>query len=291
MRYIYTMSHAKAYILSLNPLDSAKGKWDYGLLEEAFIRNHVEEIVVNEIPEDDRAFVVIPGGGNAGKEKEISKEISKINRVVLFITADECSLFDVDKIKHPNIEIWVQTPGFNHKNYNKLFLGAPQHLKNNLPEYPNKKYYAYFGGQVTHQRRQELATIMSTMSNVLYCPTEGFAQGDEPREYLAKMASSKIAPAPSGAVTIDSFRFYEAIEMLALPITDRKNSQGIEIDYYDYVYGQSTGIPSTNDWTKLPEIIEEIMKDYPANLHRIVAWWIKYKRDFSYKIVEQLYAS
>lgn len=285
------MSQYKAYIFSTNPLDSADGKWDYELLRLSFERNHVEQIVVSSIPKDDKAFVVIPGQGNAGNEEQINKELANLNRVVLFITGDECALFNPDAIKHPNISIWIQYPHQKHEKYNKFFIGVPQHLKNNLPNYPIKEHNIYFGGQITHQRRQELAKAISRMENVLYCPTEGFAQGDPPQEYYRKLASAKVAPAPSGAQVIDSFRFFEAIEMLTLPIGDRKDSQGREINYYDYIYGKSIPVQLTHDWNDLHKIYLELMNDYPANLHKVVCWWLKYKRDFAFKIMEDLNAS
>lgn len=281
----------KAYILITNPGETPKGKWDYGLLEEVFERNHIEQIEVDSIPEDDRAFVVIAGGGSAGKEKTINEEIVKLNKVVLFITSDECGLLNVDLIEHPDIDIWVQTPFPKHDRYHKLFLGAPIHLKENKPEYTEKKYDVYFGGQITHQRRQELAGIMSHIKNALYRPTDGFAKGDSPKDYYLNMASSRIAPTPSGAVTMDSFRFYEAIEMLSLPIYDIKDAFGVERDYYGYVYGNLVPAPSTKNWNHLQDIVDDTLEQYPANLHKVVSWWIKYKRDFSYKIMDQIYAS
>jgi hypothetical protein len=284
------MSQSKAYIFSTDPLDSANGKWDYGLLKEAFDRNHVEEIVVTSIPKDDRAFVVIPGQGNAGNEETINKELSNLSRVVLFITGDEQGLFNADAIKHPNISIWIQYPHQKHEKYNKFFIGAPRHIKEQKPDYPNKTYDVYFGGQITHQRRQELASVMPRMKNALYCPTEGFAQGDPPKEYYHKLASAKVAPAPSGAQVIDSFRFFEALEMLTLPVGDRKDSQGREMNFYEYIYGKTIPIQMTHDWNQLPNIMIEIMNDYPTNMHKAVCWWLKYKRDFAFKIMEHLNA-
>ena len=83
------MNHPKAFIYSKDPLDSANGKWDYGLLKQTFERNKIEEVVVDILPTTERAFVVIPGQGNAGKEDEINEELKNIDRVVLFITGDE----------------------------------------------------------------------------------------------------------------------------------------------------------------------------------------------------------
>ena len=280
----------KAYIYSKDPLDSANGKWDYGLLKQTFEKNKIDEVVVDYLPNTERAFVVIPGKGNAGKENEISKELNKINRVVLFITGDEENLFDVDQINHNNISIWIQYPTKKHQQYNKLPIGAPQHIKDNIPEYLQKTHDVCFAGQITHQRRQQLASTITSLNNLIYKPTDGFAKGLTPKEYYKDLFSAKIAPAPAGVVSIDSFRFFEAIEMLCVPIADLRNSKGQKENFYQYIFDQVNIFPSTNNWSELPSIINSIFKEYPNNMHRIVAWWIKYKRDFAIKIMEEVYA-
>ena len=282
------MNQIKAYLYSINPLDSANGKWDYGLLKQTFDKNHIEQVTVKKLPKEDRAFVVIPGPGNAGKEDRISKELQNIKRVVLFITGDESAYFNVDKISHPNIEIWVQYPHEKHQKYNKVFIGAPQHIKDNLPNYPIKEYDVYFGVQITHMRRQKLSEAMPSLQNSLYKPTEGFAQGDTPKDYYAAMSKAKIAPCPAGAQVIDTFRFFEAIEMLCLPVGDLVDSKGIEKDFFAYVGIEDVPVTKTNNWNNLKEIVPELLNDYPNNMHRVVCWWIKYKRDFSIKIMEQV---
>ena len=278
-----------AYIYSIDPLDAADGKWDYGLLKETFEKNNVSQIVVKEIPKADRGFVVIPGQGNAGKEDAISKQLKNLDRAVLFITGDECAFFDVDKIDHPNISIWIHYAHKKHEKYNKFFIGVPQHLKFNLPDYPVKEYDIYFGGQITHQRRKQLSKVMPNLPNALYKPTEGFAQGEQPKEYYRTLSKAKVAPAPAGAQVIDTFRFFEAIEMLALPIGDRVDSKGEMIDYFNYVYPAEIPIEKVKNWNQLQEMLPNLINNYPNNMHQVVCWWIKYKRDFSIKVMKDLY--
>ena len=284
------MNQFKAYIYSKDPLDSANGKWDYGLLKQTFERNKIEEVVVDTLPQEERAFVVIPGQGNAGKENDINDELKNIGRVVLFITGDEENLFDVDKITHENISIWVQYPTRKHQKYNKLPIGAPQHIKDNLPEYSEKTHTACFAGQITHRRRQQLADIMPSIKDSIYKPTDGFAKGDKPKEYYKNLFSAKIVPAPAGVASIDSFRFFEAIEMLCMPIADLRNSKGHKDNFYHYVFDETLPFPSTSNWIELPNIIKSVLKDYPNNMHHVVSWWIKYKRDFAIKIMSDIYA-
>jgi hypothetical protein len=283
------MNQPKAYIYSIDPLDAADGKWDYGLLKETFEKNNVKQLVVKKIPKADRGFVVIPGQGNAGKEKEISNQLKNLDRAVLFITGDECAYFNVDEINHPNISIWVQCPHQKHEKYNKFFIGVPQHLKFNLPDYPVKEYDIYFGGQITHQRRQELAEVMPNLPNALYKPTKGFAQGEQPKDYYRTLSKARVAPAPAGAQVIDTFRFFEAIEMLALPVGDLIDSKGEIIDYFNYVYPAIIPIEKIKNWNQLQKMLPNLINNYPNNMHQVVCWWIKYKRDFSLKIMRDLY--
>jgi hypothetical protein len=280
----------KTYLYSHDGKDYANDKWDYGLLKEVFDKYEIEQIKVTSIPQTDRAFVVVPGAQSLGYEDKINKEIQNISRLVLFITGDEEGKFDIDKISHPNAEIWIQYPYEKHKKYNKLPIGVPQHLSQNIPPYPTKEYDLFFAGQVTHQRRKQLAQIIQDMPNFVFKPTEGFAQGDAPIDYYKSLSKSRVAPAPSGAATVDSFRLFEAIEMLCLPIADRMDSKGNHTKFYEDLFGNNLPFDSIENWRDIRIMIAGILSEYPRNMHKVVSWWIKYKRDLSIKIMEQVNA-
>jgi hypothetical protein len=284
------MNQINAYLYSHDGKDYASDKWDYGLIKEIFDKYEINQIKVTKIPESERAFVVIPGPQTAGNENILSKELSKISRVVLFINGDENARFDVDKIIHPNIEIWIQYPHKKHAAYNKMPIGVPQHLKDNSPEYKEKEYDVYFGGQITHQRRVELSHVMPTLKNSLYGPTEGFSQGDKPKDYYAKLASAKIAPCPSGAAVIDTFRFFESIELLTLPIADTLDPKGIQTDFYKNMFGVNVPFNYVSNWNELNRLVPKLLDQYPNNMHQVVCWWIKQKRDLGIKIMRQINA-
>lgn len=282
------MNQSKCYLYSFNENDCAADKWDYGLLKEIFDKYEVDQIKVTSIPNVDRGFVVVPGPQNLGHEEDVNEEIQNISRLVLFITGDEEGKFDISKINHPNAEIWIQYPHEKHKDYNKLPIGVPQHLKKFAPEYPSKDNDLYFGGQITHPRRQQLAKVLQTMPNALFKPTAGFAQGDKPVDYYRTLSSARVAPAPSGAVVIDSFRFFEAIEMLCLPIADKVDPKGNSLEFYKYVFGYDIPVPHVSNWSELHKLAPELLNQYPKNMHKVVAWWIKYKRDLGIKIMRQI---
>ena len=290
MRFIYSMNQSKCYLYSFNEQDCAADKWDYGLLKEIFDKYDVDQVRVTSIPNTDRGFVVVPGPQNLGHEEDINTQIQNLSRVVLFITGDEEGKFDTSKINHPNADIWIQYPHEKHNNYNKLPIGVPQHLKNLAPKYPSKDNDLYFGGQITHSRRQQLAKAIQTMPNALFKPTAGFAQGDKPIDYYRTLASAKVAPVPSGAIVIDSFRFYEAIEMLCLPIADRIDPNGNYVEFYKNVFGYDIPVVHVSNWSELSSLVPKLLKEYPNNMHQLVAWWIKYKRDLGIKIMGQVNA-
>jgi hypothetical protein len=284
------MNDLKAYLYSVNQEDCAADKWDYGLLKQFFNKNNIKPDRVTTLPKTDRAFVVIPGPQNVDYEDQISEELNKIGRVVLLITGDESATFKVDKIEHNNIDIWIQYPHRKHSQYNKLALGVPQHLSNNLPEYQDKSYDVFFSGQITHQRRQELATVMPEIPNSFYNPTTGFAEGLKPKQYYNKMFLSKIVPCPSGAMVVDSFRFYEAIEMLCLPIGDKLDPRMRNTDFFNFLFDGNHTIKTFENWKQLPELLPKLLNDYTSDMHQVVCWWIKYKRDLFIELMRQVNA-
>jgi len=75
---------------------------------------------------------------------------------------------------------------------------------------------------------------------------------------------------------------------MCLPVADLKDSRGVEADFFTYVSEVNPPVIRVKDWNDLEKLIPELLSDYPNNMHRVVCWWIKYKRDFSIKIMRQL---
>ena len=278
----------KAFLLSFEGLCFANDKDDFGFVEEAFNKNNIKILKVFSLPKIDRAFVVLSGSDLAGMEKLVSNELLSINKIVLFITSDECGEFDVERIHHPDIIIWKQYPYKRHGKYFKMPIGAPMTMKKDIPEYTSKTNEVFFAGQITHRRRRQLAKAIKNLKIDNYLATPGFMQGDPRSIYYSKMIASMVVPAPAGIASVDSFRFYEALEMLALPIGDTKTSRGKHFDFWEFLFDGKAPTPKTDDWNNLGDILSSIQSNYPDNMHQAVSWWIKYKRDFSNKIMEQI---
>jgi len=279
-------SSLKVYLYTANPVDFPHERIDYGILKKIFDKENIEQIKCFSLPEVDFAFVVISGQGNSYQEEKINQEIKKIKRLKFFVIADGSSNFDVSKIKHPNIEIWKQYPNKSHANYQYLPIGTPTPFLTNKHKFVSKEHLLYFSGQITNQRRQQLKNILPTIKNSVYRFSLIYTKGDSPEKYYENMAKSFITPAPSGEFILDSFRVYEAIELLSLPIIDSLNSYGEKDDFFEFVYGNIPA-PRIENWNNLEIEIEKILKSYPDNLFHLVCWWIEYKINLANKILDK----
>jgi hypothetical protein len=280
------MSQIKAYLYAKDD-NYPDTKSDFGFLQEIFDKAGIETLRVQSLPKLSKAIVVICGGDFYTKEYVVDSELSKIDRVMLFVTSNETGEFQENLLSHKDIKFWMQYPFPKHEKHNKFPLGIPSFFKSNLPEYTEKEYNVFYSGQINHGRRKELAEVLPTIDNCVFNLTDGFMKGFEPKEYYQKFVKGRIAPAPAGNVTIDSFRLYEAIELLCLPIGDIKNAIEEDFDFWDFVFDGRIDIAKTNNWNELPKIVDNLLSDYPQNMHLLVSWWIKFKRDFAIKIVRE----
>lgn len=290
-----------AYFLSLNPEANALRQWDAGFLLD-FLKGNMwqpsnwqdfEIKEVTSLPKDERAIVVIPARHHKGLEEQVNKELQHIDNVVLFCLGDEEAEFYIEKIQHPSIHIWIQNGHIGkHDNYNKIGTGYPQHIKQFLSDKIKKDLNMYFAGQVTHQRRLELIDVAlhyeAEVGDSRVVRTKGFTQGEPPKDYYKYMCRAKVVPCPSGAIIPDSFRFFEALECMSIPVADTKTPTGEVMHYWDWLFNEEIPIPQVSEWDRLYGIMYESLENWPMNMHRQTAWWILFKRKFANKVWEQL---
>ncbi len=285
--------------LNYNPDAPPYGYWCYGWLEDFFqlkgaqewrhhqFRHHTE---VSSLEENTGAVVVIPAEYNAAHVGEINQTLAGLPWSVVILASDEAGLFPVEDLLPLN-SLWVMTPHFEKHRYKPgtHFMGEfwPQHARNAIEHaqrHTHRQYRAGFSGQITHQRREELRDEMSKVQGVYFNGTEGFAQGLRFAEYYQVMVDSLTAPAPSGPVTLDSFRAFEALECGSIPVLDLncpKTQNGTR--YWDAVFGSGHPLPTVSHWSELQEVTERFTQ--PADTNRIFAWWQQYKRDIGRRIL------
>lgn len=283
--------------LSLNPETPPRGYWDMGMLEDVFSNKlwsigyefvHYE----NALPEDcSGAVIIFPARAQTGYINELNLLVSKLKWVVLMLTGDEESVFPVEKIKHDNIKIWVMSPRpGRHDAYGKLGTGYPPQINNfKTADAPEKDINWFFAGQVTHQRRIECVEQLDKMENGVLLKTKGFTQGLEHGLYYNNMMRSKVAPAPSGPETPDSFRLFESLELASVPIADSLDPKGVfPADYWTYFFGEEPPFPVLKDYAQLPGYISDCVEKYPSINNKVFSWWISKKRQLASNISQDI---
>lgn len=280
------MSDINVLWLNFHDEAPAKGYWCYGWLEET----------LGGFPEhqsfNDGAIVVIPAEYNAPHVDKINAVLELLPWAIVILASDERGLFPVEELL-PVKALWVMTPHFEIHKYppNTNFMGEfyPGHARaaiRNVAWHSQRPYEVGFSGQITHQRREELATEMQAMKGyrMFFNGTKGFAEGLGYHDYYTVLTKSFLAPAPSGPVTLDSFRAYEALESGAIPVLDLncpKTQNGAR--YWNAVFGPGHPLPTVSHWSELPEVIAEFSQ--PRDSNRIFAWWQVYKREMRRRLL------
>jgi hypothetical protein len=225
-------------------------------------------------------IISIPGAYWHDQYDKINEALTRYRWVLGMRVSDECDLFDVSRVIHGNIKWLVQTPrtGRDYGDARLFGVGFTPHF-NSLPaEPPDKSTDVYLSGQNTHGRRKECFEALENWhGNKVVRPTEGFTEGFEPREYVAGVVNAKVCPAPSGAVSVDTFRFWEAIAAHCVPIADTVSPVDGLTDYWERVC-PGAPFPTIRDYADLPGYIDDQLEQWPANSNRIAAWWMRYKR-------------
>ena len=229
----------------------------------------------------DGCILLIPGRYWVDKANQISEAISRYQWILAMRVGDEENLFDPDRVFHRNIKWWVQTPqvGTDYADARLFGVGFPPTF-NHLIEQA-RDVDVFLSAQNTHARRQECfekLDCLTVTKNVH--ETSGFTQGMSGYEYAAAMCSAKIAPAPSGAVSPDSFRLYEALEAHTIPIADDISPTHDSAGYWRMVFPDAP-FPILDTYEQLPGYIEDQLKAWPANANQITAWWTRQKRNMA----------
>lgn len=223
----------------------------------------------------DGCCLIIPGRYWHGHEAEISRAIARYGWVLLFITSDEESLFDLSKVVHPNMKAWVQTPrqGRDYGGARVFGVGYTPHVRM-LPVEPSEKTLNVFlSAQDTHQRRHDCFLHLEGLWSSRVHRTAGFTQGMDPAEYIRCMSKVKLAPAPSGAVSVDSFRAWEALEAGAIPVVDAVSPVDGRTDYWARLLGE-VPFPVVDDWSQVLWTV--LLEDW--NPEPVQAWYRGYKQ-------------
>jgi hypothetical protein len=258
----------------------------------------------DNISEDTQGIIlVVPHKYYVDKVDWLNEQIKRFKWVLYVGSGNEEAEFPIEQIKHPNMIVYYTTPHLKRTKFKAIdrlfgdgYAPNSECLKDYKQEATDKPIDVYFGGQVTHQRRELAMKAIRFMDEetdikVDYLETKGFTQGyDDYHTYYKKLASSKIAPCPSGPNTPDTFRSYEALEAMSLPILDSKTIyDGESTDYWTKLFGEDPPFPIIrDDWESLNGYTHGILEDWHIHINKAVSWWIAKKREYAYNLVTDL---
>lgn len=237
------------------------------------------------LPEHQVAVVVIKA--DEVDVDELNVDLWRHPAVLLMVCSNEDGKFERTRILHPRFKTWLQTPHPGQEAHRFFPWGWTPGCTSSAAE---KSLDYFFAGQNTHVRRAEcLQALHGIGGNGIVISTQGFAQGLPRERYVDLMAMARVAPCPSGPVTLDSFRVCEALELGAIPIVDTaspvlRNYLG----YWAAVMGESHPLPSMLEWSSLPEFLPYVLKEWKTRQPRYMDWWKKRKQDWRQELVDDV---
>jgi len=254
------------------------GYWDHAFLDD----------MLKGLGKSDRHVFIIPGKNQCSSESiwKINAELAKHKKILVFITSDEEGLFNVEDLKHGDMIVYSQ-----YGNGGFMFpLGYTPNTRETLKKigYRKKDRDWFFAGQITHSRRKLCVEQLRRLKGGELVETDGFAKGLSQEDYLESLSEARTAPSPSGAVSVDSFRLYEALEAGCIPIADDMSPiRSTRSDYWHKLFGGSAPFPVFTDYNELPDLINKA-SHYPNYNNKVFAWWINMKFQFREQLKKDL---
>ncbi|MGH9210642.1 MAG: hypothetical protein ACRD2C_08155 [Acidimicrobiales bacterium] len=114
----------------------------------------------------------------------------------------------------------------------------------------------------------------------------------DPAAVLELLGESVFVPCAAEGVQLESSRIYEALEMGAIPIVERRR----RFDYFRELFGEHP-LPTVRSWAEAPALVRGLLADQRrlTLLHeRMVSWWAEAKAALSYGMrddIEQCFAA
>lgn len=272
------------------------GCWDENLLTRLFDNElyptGLDFKHFDGYPSTEGAAVVVPGRYWHQHTDQITEALARYKWVLGFRTGDEEDLFDISAVTHGNLRWWVQTPRTD-QDYGaaRLFgVGFPPHFNNLQPD-PPAKMTVFLKAQNTHPRRKAAFSALESadLPFLQVEETAGFTLGTPAAAYAWEMCHAKVAPAPAGPESPDTFRLYEALESHCVPIADDVTPAYDSRGYWRMLFPDCP-FPVLTDYNDLSGYINDQLEIWPRNANRIAAWWMRTKRRYTHWLKEDLEA-
>lgn len=243
-----------------------------------------------DIPHHDGAVVCISGMGLAPHADWIVSEINKMAWSLVIITGNECWDFPWQRLPETDTRrVWVMNPTPEHADLSYRlpggwFTGTREGLADLRDASFTRPEDWFYGAQIINDRRRECLRAVQSLPNGSVITTESFMAGVPYPEWLAKMASAKVIPCPSGPMTLDANRPLVALEAGCVPVLDLRKPKDPQFDYWALVFGADYPMPTVFEWNELQQKMDWAIKDWPHQSNRMSAWWQNWKRKTAYSL-------
>lgn len=240
-----------------------------------------------EWPDADGLILVFPGRYYTETPEQVYDALARYDWVLVIKTGDEEDAFDLSPLANqPRRKLWSQTPCLtkNHpEGIRYMPLGFSPHFVDLPASPPTKTTTVFLSAQNNHSRRREAFRVLDgqDIGDMVVRPTPGFTQGMSPDDYQRHMISARIAPAPSGVFSPDSFRVYEALESHTIPIADDVSPVYDSRGYWSAIFPDTPPFPVLSDYDSLVGWIGDLLLAHPDNANRTTAAWMREKRKWS----------
>lgn len=264
-----------------------RGSWCQAIVE--FLTEGFEHRMSVKELEGDGAVVVVKAD-QVTDINALAADLVGLSWHLLIITANEDgklglavdgdlrAVFVEDKgYVQRNFRMWLQTPHRHQTADAYLPWGwTPGCVKQRNDE----KFYDWsFAGQITHKRRKEffrMAIRLNEYGKNLLVPSTKFAGGNPQDSYYEMLSLTKVAPCPSGPVTVDSLRVCEALQLGAVPVLDMVSPRGPYPEYWDRVFGEHP-LEMIYKWKTFPDQLAYVLENWETVSRIVSKWWANWK--------------
>lgn len=220
---------------------------------------------------------------------------------VVVVTSDEEGLFDLAALEvvPERHRVFAMTPRPDRPLNGARPLGegyppGTSEVFQSLGAGWTRPHDVWFGGQVTHKRRERLVEAIDALPGHVDAHVDasaGFTEGLPRHEYLLKLARTKVAPCPAGPATPDSFRLYEALEAGCMPIVEDTCGAYASDGFWPMLYPAGAPFLVVHDWaSELAKTVHVALDAWPGNAARAQAWWCaekaKLRRDLERAVAD-----
>lgn len=268
---------------------------------EALLRNElwrprapytfVNHDVRGDLPHHDGAVVCFNGMGFASRADWIIDQIDKMAWSLVVITGNEIWDFPWERLPETETrKVWVMNPGPQHAHLSGRlpggwYTGTREGLAGLGHLAAQRPLDWFYGAQIINDRRRECLAAIRQMPRGETIETDRFMAGVPYPEWLAKVASAKTIPCPSGPMTLDANRPLAALEAGSVPILDLRKPLDPQFDYWELVFGSGYPMTGVYEWTtELRSAMDTAMRHWPHQSNRVFAWWQGWKRDVARRL-------